>query len=493
MKIIKGYFGSIFSAYIILVCFLISAVSCKERALAPSPGSANRTMNNNGVSKDNRSQGKSNTNISTYNFFEGEGEELKQNCNKSVLYSYNNMPIHHDQSDRGTFTYYYQFKLLAPELPTIVYFPGGPGGDSINSEQFEDSIGHYNQIYIDPRGVGCNFGGKKQFRIDELTTRNHALDVVTVIKHLKLDNYVIYGISYGTLVGTVTAFEAEKTNYPPKSVLLEGIVGATFTKNIRQTYEIELNKIFGKRREYSELFKTQKLPLGHSAAEWTDFFKALLTSDGIYVQMALESLIKFHFGGESIYQVDSLWTLNDLDEMMREYVTDPDPRIMGEQNFYVSVACREIFDPVSMGYPSLENGRFKLSNSRELEQLCHGLIIDSAYDSQNYQIKAPLYYVQGGLDPATPYKQARYHFNNQRLSRSKTWIDVDHGSHSPLLVETQLADCAKKIWDRVVNQRGVSDLIINSRCQGDQQSDVLGLTGGPKKKLPFPKVRRSVF
>lgn len=118
------------------------------------------------------------------------------------------MPKEHDNPSAGTFPYRYELSFVNkdPEATTAVYLPGGPGGGSIGeTARFQENFPTMNLVLIDPRGVGCNFQGPDGFKLRQLSTEEHARDVLDVIKQLKLKNFIIYGISYGTVVGTKVA------------------------------------------------------------------------------------------------------------------------------------------------------------------------------------------------------------------------------------------------------------------------------------------------
>lgn len=98
-----------------------------------------------------------------------------------------------------TFDYSYQIVSYRDrDEPTIIYIPGGPGGASMNKPAL---IPAGKIILTDPRGVGENYnywsaGGQ----IQDLSSEAVAEDILSIIREKKLKKYVIYGISYGTVV-----------------------------------------------------------------------------------------------------------------------------------------------------------------------------------------------------------------------------------------------------------------------------------------------------
>jgi surfactin synthase thioesterase subunit len=53
--------------------------------------------------------------------------------------------------------------------------------------------------------------------------------VLAIVEELRLDDYMLYGISYGTLLATLVASRAEERGLPlPKAIVLEGVLGMAF-------------------------------------------------------------------------------------------------------------------------------------------------------------------------------------------------------------------------------------------------------------------------
>lgn len=70
------------------------------------------------------------------------------------------------------------------------------------------------------------------------------------------------------------------------------------------------------------------------------------------------------------------------------------------------------------------------------------------YDSRAYQIPWPIVYLQGETDTATPLEHARYHFDGQTKSASKTFVLVPGGSHG--LLEGEGYRCAPQFWQALL-------------------------------------------
>ena len=147
-------------------------------------------------------------------------EVIKDKSNKKIKFWYQHIRVSNSQSSN---------------LPTIVYIPGGPGRSSMNSYKYStifkllirDKLA--NIIFIDPIGIGCNWLNPDKLTPEVVSTKQAAKHISKVIEHEQLDNYYIYGGSYGTQLGTVLAsMISKKENMPkPKKLVLEGVTGTT--------------------------------------------------------------------------------------------------------------------------------------------------------------------------------------------------------------------------------------------------------------------------
>lgn len=134
-------------------------------------------------------------------------EECAQVKNLKVI----NLKKDHIHQHRETFDFYYRHIINHPNQTTLVFLPGGPGGGSITDEQIESLFpSSFNYILIDPRGTGCNFMSEGDFPAETVTSEQTALDILEVIKKESLKKYIIWGESYGTLLGTILTSQINK-------------------------------------------------------------------------------------------------------------------------------------------------------------------------------------------------------------------------------------------------------------------------------------------
>jgi hypothetical protein len=116
--------------------------------------------------------------------------------------------------------------------------------------------------------------------------------------------------------------------------------------------------------------------------------------------------------------------------------------------FHALISCREIFLD---GHPDSSDlsfdGELKDGGLASCDQYVTASEINP-YDSKNYQIKAPIFYVGGGNDPATPPWEALYHYQHQELAK-KYWMSAANASHAPL--NKELAACSGNFWNSIVS------------------------------------------
>lgn len=451
-----------------LLLLLLSITSCEKSKEAPNIQRQRlqaKTIPTNGQTKT----------------FQGEAESSKD-CSDPTIKTINSMPIDHGDNAGSTFSYRYQHIKVQNSKETVIYFPGGPGGDSIGEDAFKEQYPRASRIYIDPRGVGCNFKGTHFFNKENLTTENHAKDVVRIINDLQLRRYFIYGISYGTMVGTVAAYHAEKSEFPPTGVILEGVLGSVFDSKNVQTFDVEWNKIARDNLHLRNFVASE--PLGYTSSAWAEIITEMLYYSSEYLVSTLEVLaFPTEFTDESYRAIKELYVS----------MIEKEEKVDGSEELFMSIGCQEIFYDESNFETVLQDGVFVKTRELKRDESCqgNGYQMKSPYDSRDYQLVSPIYYFQGANDPATPIAQARYHFDGQDYTQRKTWIEVEQGGHNPLTAHDQLENCSKEIWDNILALREVRFLVNNQgKCLSDELS---GFDSGTGLQLLNNQSKRDLF
>ncbi len=71
------------------------------------------------------------------------------------------------------------------------------------------------------------------------------------------------------------------------------------------------------------------------------------------------------------------------------------------------------------------------------------------FDSANYSITAPIYYIQGGRDPATPLWQAQYHFSTQ-IHAARHLLIIPEAVHEPTKA---ISDGLEGLWKEMTHPK----------------------------------------
>lgn len=405
--------------------------------------------------------------------------------------------VDHSDPRSKTFRYKFLHVFRNESLPTIIHLPGGPGQAYSGMEIDDEEMPAYNHVYIDPRGIGCNYRSASELPNELLTTRQHAGDVIELIGKLKLRKYALYGVSYGTVVATEASaiIAAEAVDLPPPSaVVLEGIVGKALTTVDQADLKVSnWNEIARQLPGLQAAFSDQSYPpLGIPLDDWYVILNTMLSffdeqMSIAYLKIALSPLN---------YKEQ---TVSEVTAALESFVPDESELdTPGEGRFYVQIGCQEVFDKFGR-YLSFENGTmvaksfdeaFKASpgdTKREELQHCMASELVDPYDSAAYQIDGTkTYYFQGEKDPLTPAVFARYHRDEQKKADNEFFVETAKAGHNPLGL--QLRKCSTEVWQRIFagsDLNGVLD--AQGRCVA---SAGLSLTADDGRPAAAPPPRR---
>jgi proline iminopeptidase len=361
-------------------------------------------------------------------------------------------PMFPDRADSPAFGF--SFKVhpgTDPDAPTVIYLPGGPGQAGITAERDPSLVpAAYTLIQTDPRGVGCNApASADHYPDDYYQTMHFATDVLAIVEHLELDDYILYGVSYGTVLATVTASMAEAEGIkPPQALVLEGVVGQPFKDGeVEAPYQLEWRAIRDRLPENirSQLM-SEPLPLGLSAEEWgagitTMLSVGMLQLEGTYAEALLYNLLPE--------------ATEEQRAGLRELVLQlghSDIDAFG-MRLHEVVACHEITE-TNFRAMKLENGELVRT-----EAYCTSDPVDLPYVAGEWPVTAPIYYFNGTNDPNTPMWQAQVHYEAQTTAE-RHFVAISGGGHNPLIFN--LDDCKPDIWAAIDAGTGFDEAI--GRC-----------------------------
>jgi len=273
--------------------------------------------------------------------------------------------------------------------------------------------------------------------------------VLAVAKDLRLSSseYILYGVSYGTMVATVAAALAEKGYGPvPAFLVLDGIVGKSdtlpeenFFEWIRQ-WEMVKNKLPSPIRDALE---AKDPPLGLSDLAWGSWIVGQLSfRDSISnpnSQIADSNFSRLLLLKKDAASDAKKRFAHEINEAFRSSHTYE--KSIGRQ--YKEIGCREISP--SLYYPNQDAG-FRLEKGKLVpvySKFCEGIPFEGKYDSAEWQTSTPIYYFAGVKDPSTTIKQAYHHLNSQSKAL-RIFVEVLEGAHCPL--SSALTDCSQQVW-----------------------------------------------
>jgi pimeloyl-ACP methyl ester carboxylesterase len=341
-------------------------------------------------------------------------------------------------NSKSTFSYGFRFKAPSkPGAPVLVYLPGGPGSTSTEAPPTFVPEG-WGYLLTDPRGVGCNTLAQLPSPEQAGTffnTQAIAADVIAAIQNRSLNNYILFGLSYGTLLGTTVAHEIERQRLtPPKAVVLEGVLGRAFVNEFVAASFIEE---FDRLRtllpvEVLHELDTQEAPFGIDAVSWSILLGRLMPAGPTVVTRFLTALAS----------PSKEATLNSI----RALTSQPPHTELGDVELYRQVACREIAStvPASNLDVILTHGHL-VRNVVEEGTKCRELKLVDPFDSAKNQFKAKAYYFIGESDVATPAWQGIYHFKMHQGAAVK--VVTKNGGHNSLRID--LGACAVQLMTSI--------------------------------------------
>jgi proline iminopeptidase len=380
-------------------------------------------------------------------------------------------PYYPERTSSKTFAYSYEMHPASPGFPTVVYIPGGPGQTSIGESSdwlSADKLpAGFGLMLTDPRGVGCNNDGVEEYPASFYSSQNVAGDVLAAVAKEGLKDWLVYGISYGTVVATITASKAEAgvdAAVPPKAVVLEGTLGrAMHAHEDTDTYVSLWNTEMAAHPGTQAAFSQTTLPLGYHTDQWNDVIQIGLMLGNVDATIAgtkgafdfLGLLIEGATSSDSERQA---WAKKTIDSLLGN--PSMDTSVPGMKPFYFYVACQEIWPDVS-GW-SLQDGQLVVAEDASNPCAKLGLsLTGNAFDAKQWPIKAPIYYLQGQADPATPVALARYHFTSEPTSKDRKLILVGGGGHNDF--EYSLTSCYQPVWRAMAAGTGVEAAVQS--CQ----------------------------
>ncbi len=362
-------------------------------------------------------------------------------------------PVSSQDSALGRFSYGFRYKAPTTEgAPVVVMLPGGPGQAYIGTPQVMGFVPpDWGYLLTDPRGVGCNTLAQLPegdqaaafYRTSEL-----AEDVISAIQTLGSQRYILFGVSYGTLLGTTVAAELEARGLPPpQAVVLEGVLGRAFTSEefvgadlITQWERVRSVLPADVRTELD----TQPTPYGIDAAGWLNVLMTLLPASPSVTAQNL-GLLSPSVSADPAVREAAL-------QRVKAFSVE-DPPNPASDWLYRWVSCREIADTMPANqHDVVFSGGALVRNAPEEGTLCRELSVTTPFDSADHPFSAPVYYFLGADDVLTPPWQGSYAYDNHRGKATR--LTTAGGGHNSLRLNQ--GACAPQVMTSIAG--GGADL-----------------------------------
>lgn len=308
------------------------------------------------------------------------------------------VPIDYAHPELGTFDLYaFAPGGFDPSRPTAVYFTGGPGlsahGESYASSARSIRALGYNAVFFDQRGLGYSRPAHFLTYADGAfySAHNTSLDADEIRKHLGLKSWVVVGGSYGT--GPATRYAHQFADQTQSVVLISTGVGLTRSSAIRAHFALT----FMKRADFKQAeqrIRSFRFPSG-AVPDHDEAVRTLISILDNYMYLR------------------GTW---DVDRMLKYFIENP------EAIFRLIALRRRPVAKDSLPTPEdlvLDRDLFVANIlSRDERQ---------SYYYEDYVIRSPVTYIQGGGDSRTPAIGAVHHWKSVALGPSQMLLILDAG------------------------------------------------------------------
>lgn len=356
------------------------------------------------------------------------------------------VPLDYADPSQGTLLVYYHLDhKFDPSLPSMIFFTGGPGGDSA-CVGLGDSITEYNVIMFDQRGIGFSRPNTLNdlINIQFYSTSNTIKDALSIIDHFNLQKVSLWGHSYGTILATEFA-----SRYPgrTKAVILEGTIfdGKNLSKG---EHRIKLLQYYFD--HLSPVLRKKILDLSDSPLAPPSWFSELVVgqmTSPTYISTTGHNVNVFSIIDKELSRIFAKDDISDQAHVLEETFgikngSHPSDFEMDTLLFsgtqYLQIGCKELdlYGDHVTPY-SVFNGNKLVPMDASLADDCDKFarmrdIAKAPYQAVQFPISVPVTYFQGVLDGQTPADNAVHHYNQVPLN-NRQLILFQNEEHGPVI------------------------------------------------------------
>lgn len=343
-----------------------------------------------------------------------------------------------------------------------IYFSGGPGQQFLYKPNEKTLLGfeNFNVVMFQQRGTYC--GSEHQKNYEYYSSENIANDAEEVRKYLNIDNWSVYGMSYGTVPATIYASKFSKST---NALVLRGTLSdgaADFNRPI-----------------FAQLVSTFLSRLSYTVQQ---IILKNLSANPLYLSAVI---------GEMMERFDSTVDLNEIPVTVKkkpfyekvDWMNPDKVSSFEEANeefgmyLYSVINCLEL---PGMNYIINTNDlkRVKIFSLRtgNFNRFCNEIGKVSVaskeaatiYHAYNYRVSVPITYIHGGLDARTPIDYLVNHYNNESVSTAQRQAIIlpAEGHHfifeSNLDIDHPISESYKKILDLALKGEKIRKFLSKS-------------------------------
>jgi pimeloyl-ACP methyl ester carboxylesterase len=387
-------------------------------------------------------------------------------CNDDDIFS---LPLRVFPYGKNTMKFNYKYQRVKNSDDndmTIIKIPGGPGSSEIGSRGYFPAT--VNVINIDPRGTGCNEKHPMVLPDNAINSEDSAEDIVSVIEKLNLTDYIIYGISYGTVLATIVASKIEQRNLErPKAIILDSVLSRAY-KDAKEVISPFLEKWKFASETYLQIETVKQMgsgdsPVSLSPWEWGNLIRKNLmygpydTFKEFDVSISHSKKDRESFVWKSRKDLEAYSRRKNFNRRINRLIAGKE-LFPGEQAFVI------------------ENGTL-IQNSMKTK-------VTKPYHSKRWQIDSPIYYLNGKNDPVTFPDLAHDHYRHQGRKDNKFPYfieDIFHGVWGKISMGNE-GECGIRILEEIVLELDILDTL------GDCGFVVTNAPTPQKSRLPANQI-----
>lgn len=364
------------------------------------------------------------------------GEECYKNHNKPEYHSsdwnFLEVPVNYNSKDSGITKISYRLSPnFSLDKKTIIYFNGGPGGTSYQTNF--NLLDDVNVIYFNQRGAAFSRPESKDLFLnqDYYSSENTARDALEIVKHLGVDKVTAYGMSYGTVPATIfgSLFPQHTRN-----VILEGVLYDGQSRLWYANHRIKLVQKYFNSLDVD--LKENVLKYSRHPEVFAGWFSAL--AQGLMYHSHFDTKMTSELRGIFYPNVGTAeekekHIIESLLRYSKNGADDSADLIYFSATMFNFIACKELSAQNELAtFYAVFNEQNKLVPYKKTSSdtnYCEKLNITyvKTYSAANYPIEVPVIYIQGTTDGATTAEYAVWHYKNSAKGKAQLVLAKKEG------------------------------------------------------------------